>query len=302
MFQRIVVALDGTEFSEQALGMAAAIARRTGSELALVTAEIAPPALLPDVGLADRVRGAASDYLDGVADRLSDAGVTKVTAEVLSGDPSEAIEEYRSAQGADLTVMSTHGRGALARAWLGSVADRFARSTRAPVLLVRPSEDGPATGPSNEPATISRILVTLDGSELSESALAPAEALATIFGAEMVLTNLVEYPDGPESIYLPDAIHGIEVKLEERRRGAEAELESLVGDLAEEGITTKAVSRVVTRVAEGILEVARDEEADLIVMASHGHGGVRRLILGSVTDKVLRGSGKALLVVPARSA
>jgi nucleotide-binding universal stress UspA family protein len=298
MYQRIVVALDGTEFAEQALGMAAAIARRAGAELALVTSEIAPPAVLPDVGLADQVRRAGTEYLDGVAEQLSDAGVPKVTAEMLTGDPAEAIEKYRSAEEADLTVLTTHGRGPLARAWLGSVADRFVRSTSAPVLLIRPSEDGPATGPSNEPPTIGRILVTLDGSDMSESALGPAEALAKLFGADIVLTHLVEYPEGPESIYLPDAVHGIEVKLEKQRLRAEAELEKLVGSLSDKGIKTTAVSRLVTHLADGILEVAQDEEADVIVMASHGRGGVRRLVLGSVTDKVLRGSGRAVLVVP----
>jgi nucleotide-binding universal stress UspA family protein len=102
-------------------------------------------------------------------------------------------------------------------------------------------------------------------------------------------------------VYLPDAVAAIEEKLTEGREAAEAELDTVTARLRTEGHAVDRLSKVVAHVAEGILECAAERKADVIVMASHGHGGIRRLMLGSVTDKVVRGSDLPVLVVPAES-
>ena len=71
----------------------------------------------------------------------------------------------------------------------------------------------------------------------------------------------------------------------------------MAASLSNRGVTVDQETRVVVHAAEGILDIAGERGADLIAMASHGRGGVRRLVLGSVTDKVLRGSGTPVLVV-----
>jgi len=300
MYKRIMVPLDGTPFSEQALSSAVAIAAKAGSALTLAMVEPAPPTTIPQVWVPGVSREDELDYMDNLADRARDMGASDVSTAVLRGDASEALETHRKEIGATLTVMSTHGHGPVQRAWLGSVADRFVRATAAPVLMVRPYM-GAAAGGSDAAPTFGRVVVSLDGSDLSETALGAALELGALFEGDTTLVRLIQYPNRTESVYLPDAVAAIEEKLSEGREAAEAELDTVTARLRTEGHAVDSVSKVVTHVAEGILECAAERKADVIVMASHGHGGVRRLMLGSVTDKVLRGTDVPVLVVPAES-
>ena len=112
--------------------------------------------------------------------------------------------------------------------------------------------------------------------------------------------RLVEYPHRTESVYLPDAIEAIEERLEESRKATHDELHRVATQLRENGGgDVDLETRVVIHAAEGVLNIADERGADLIAMASHGRGGVRRLVLGSVTDKVLRGSSRPVLIVRA---
>jgi nucleotide-binding universal stress UspA family protein len=300
MYEHIMVPVDGTPFSEQALSAAVAIAAKAGSALTLVMVEPPPPTTIPQVWVPGVSREDELDYMDNLADRARDLGAGDVSVVVLRGDPSEKLEAHREAIGATLTVMSTHGHGPLQRAWLGSIADRFVRGTGAPVLMIRPDMGAEGRAPDEAPS-FGRVLVCLDGSEVSESALEPALEFGRLFEGETTLVRLIEYPNRTESVYLPDAVEAIEKKLAEGREAADAELDTVAGRLRTEGHAVDRVSKVVAHVAEGILECAAERKADIIVMASHGYGGVRRLMLGSVTDKVLRGSDHPVLVVPAKT-
>ena len=297
MFTRIMVPLDGTTFSEHALTHALAIAKRVGSAISLVMVETPPPLTFPMAQLKQPLRELDLGYLDQVADRARETGVSDISVEVVEGDAPYALEAYRKRIAATLTVMSTHGRGPLARAWLGSVADRFVRMTEAPTLMIRPRETVDVVD-LTVAVDFDHLLVTLDGSPLSESAIEPALELGKPWGAKTTVAHLTEYPRHTESIYLPDAVEAIEHALEESRTKAEAELNAVVGSLAAAGYDTDRFSRVVNHVAEGVIECAAEVDADAIVMASHGRGGVRRLALGSVTDKVLRGTDRPVLIIP----
>lgn len=301
MYKRIMVPLDGTTFSEQALAFAVSIAQKEGAALSLATVETPPPLTFPDVHLREPLRELESEYLEGVADRVRDTGLTDVSVSILTGNTPVALEAYREEIGADLTVMSTHGRGPVARAWLGSVADHFVRTTSAPVLMVRPTTSMEAVDLST-PRGFGHVFVTLDGSPLSESAIEPAMALSRLFDAQTTLVHLIAYPNRTESVYLPDAVDAIRQKLEERRQASEEELDALSKRLMSEGYDVGQVSRVVAHVPQGILECATERGADVIVMASHGRGGIKRLLLGSVADKVLRGADLPVLVVPPETA
>ncbi len=295
MIDRILVPLDGTTFSEQALPLASALALRTGAAVDLAMVEVPSPVAFPDVTFLQPLKDAELAWLEGSAQKVRAAGVADVSTHVLEGVVPEALEEHRVRRGADITVMSTHGRGPVARSWLGSVADHFVRTTEGPVLLVRP-ENGDEVSMDPLPA-IDRVLVTLDGSALSETAVDPALELAGLFGAGVTLVRVIEYPNRTESVYLPDAVEAIEERLEEARGNTEEELTRVAASLSNRGVTVDQETRVVVHAAEGILDIAGERGADLIAMASHGRGGVRRLVLGSVTDKVLRGSGTPVLVV-----
>ena len=302
MLTRILVSLDGTTFSEQALPWAVSLARRSGASINLATVEVPPPTAFPDVNFIPPLMDAEFAYLDALAERVRAAGIEDVTTNVLTGNAPEALEIHRQAIAADMTVMATHGRGPLARSWLGSVADHFARETAAPVLMVRPADDVTEVDLTELPSA-DNIVLTLDGSALSESAVEPAVAVAGLYDAHVTLVRLVEYPNRTESVYLPDAIDAIEERLEEARVATHDELTRVVAGLRDQQLRggVDAETRVVIHAAEGILDIVYERGADMVAMASHGRGGVRRMVLGSVTDKVLRASDRPVLIIRSES-
>lgn len=150
--------------------------------------EVVDPAPWFDLPLLDvrsQAMETATSYLAIQAERLRGAGLTIETA-VRLGHPAEEILVQALARQAELVVMSTHGRSGLPRRALGSVAERVARATPVPVLLL-PAQ-AQATLSRAEPQaspSLYRLLVPLDGSVTAEAALAPAIELAGLLGAEV---------------------------------------------------------------------------------------------------------------------
>jgi nucleotide-binding universal stress UspA family protein len=297
-YRLVLVPLDGSAFAEQALPLATEIARRTGAMLQLALVHHPVPALataleVPQIAseLDQEGRMSESNYLSGVVERVRSTANVAVTSALLDGPVAEALEEQVSQAGADLVVMTTHGRGALSRFWLGSVADHLMRHVHVPVLLIRPSGEA-------EPASqLGRILVTLDGSEFSERAIEHAVALGEPFGASVVLLMVLEPPYpivDPNGLMVVPLEPDAERKL---RESAQRYLEGHAAQLRQRGL------EVATQVADGhpvartILAEADRVKADLIAIASHGLRGLARVMVGSVTDKVVRGATHPVLVV-----
>lgn len=148
--QKILVPLDGTKLSEEALTHARALQGLFGSELILVRVvpypmEIASPYLPHTVQMnrqvVDEAEDAARIYLDHISDSLRADGVVVSTRVVTDASPGHAIVVQADEDDADLVCMATHGRGGLSRAMLGSVADKVVRSGHRPVLLCRPEQE-----------------------------------------------------------------------------------------------------------------------------------------------------------------
>jgi nucleotide-binding universal stress UspA family protein len=147
-YRTIVVPLDGSQFAEQALGQAQAIAATTGAVLVLISVvPLLDDLALTDVGIVPAWAEAErqeeieqrSSYLAGVAARLEAEGFT-VQPHVVGGTPTEQILHASAAEHADLIVMATHGHTGVQRLWIGSVATKVVRSADRPVLLVRAHE------------------------------------------------------------------------------------------------------------------------------------------------------------------
>ncbi|MDX1450684.1 MAG: universal stress protein, partial [Acidimicrobiia bacterium] len=168
MPKRIVVPLDRSDFAESALPYALGLLDAGGS-LALVSAidpMIDPMGGIPNLEMI--LEESAQSYLTETQSRLPDGAQT--TTHVVTGSPVLSIKHFSEGCGADLIVLSTHGRGPLSRVWLGSVADGLLRRTSIPVLLIRPHESGDPdlTQPVDLPR---RVTVAYDGSELAEQLL-----------------------------------------------------------------------------------------------------------------------------------
>ena len=288
MLKTILLPLDGSTLAERALTYAAVLARRCEAKIVLLEAVQAHT--LPGVDPSNaqvELTNRAEEYLKTAAGRLGADGITTET-HVYYDDPVHAILDAARRHQADLIVMSTHGRGGLGRMLYGSVADQILRRATMPVLLV-PSiveHTWPAEGPLS-------LLIPLDGSELAAEALQSADLLTESFGSKLTLLRVVQpavYPlYGEGYAYVP---FDQDAELADARQY----LEDQAARLGETG------SRVDTQVAVGeparvIGEIAREQNVDVVVMATHGNGGLSRLILGSVATATLRHTTAPLLLV-----
>lgn len=306
MFQTLLVPLDGSGFGEDTLPYAVRIARETNAEVAVVHVHVPhPPGYLMadtrsqfervDVAEYDRrERSREEAYLTSVARRIRESGC-EARPVVLSGMVAKALDDYTRRTGPGLIVMTTHGRSGLSRAWLGSVADAVVRHVAWPVLLIRPRE--PGGGESDEgpegPVEMKRILVPLDGSTRSERIVPPVLTLAGALGSAVRLLQVVT----------PNAVLGTRVfpvplaAVNEARRRAAAYLEGVAGRFRAEELAVDTEVLDDPQPALAILEVVEREQVHLVAMATHGYRGVKRAVLGSVADKVLRGAEVPLLLL-----
>jgi nucleotide-binding universal stress UspA family protein len=283
MFRSLLVPLDQSSPSEQALPLAVAIARRSEAVVELVKVhtlyalEDYASAWVPYEPAKDaEFRKQEQTYLDATAKLLGSIAPVKAATKVLTGLVGEAILGHAKATNADLIVMTTHGRGPTSRFFLGSVADELVRSATVPVLLVRPSDPAPQFVP--EPR-IESILVPLDGSKLAEQALAPAVELARLFDAKCTLFRVVDSRANGRG-----------------KTEANAYLHQIANKLRDSDISIQTANVFGQRPADVICEQARALPNGLVVLATHGWGGVRRMLLGSTADKVIRAIEVPLLV------
>jgi nucleotide-binding universal stress UspA family protein len=303
LYRSIYVPLDGSPFAEQALPLAGEIARRAGAILQVGLVHHPVPALataleVPEIEaqLDQEARAREQTYLHSIVERVRKAVNVPVTGTLLDGPVADALEVQVEQSGADLVVITTHGRGPMSRFWLGSVADQLMRRLHVPMLLVRP-------GTSAAPATIRRILLTLDGSPFSERAIEPTIALGRLFGAEYALMMVVE---PPMPIADPSGVMVLPVAADADRQIREAAARYLTSHaerLRKEGLTVSTHPVDAAGAAATILAETEGLKADLVAIASHGAGGFERLVVGSVADKVIRGSMHPTFVVrPPRDA
>ena len=303
-FRSVLVPLDGSSFAEQALPWAAAIARPARARLRLVLVHqspFPPPLDEASVRLYIRIelmlRKSQDQYQRKVAARLKEEQKVQVARAMLDGTPAPAIAEYVSDIGADLVVMTTHGLGGIRRAWLGSVADQLVRRLEVPMLIIRPKEDGATSG---EAPAVRAILVALDGSPRAEAVLPVAAALARLWGSRLVLIQVVQ-PVGLmidlSSVYPVGLMEDLSRLAREQARDY---LQGVADRLTSAGVAASAVVVLGTSVFDAIQEAARAPDIGMVALATHGRGGVRRLVLGSVADKLVRGGERPVLVTRPR--
>jgi nucleotide-binding universal stress UspA family protein len=284
--KRILIPLDGSRLSEAVLPLAEALARDYDADLLLVRA--LRPAGSPEVEV--EAQETAEGYLRTMAADLAARG-RSVEWKVWYDDPARAIADAARYNGVDLIAMSTHGRGGLGRLIVGSVAEALVRQAPVPVLLVRGEL-------SWVPGSLGKVLVPLDGSELSEAVLPAVTALAGPFDLAIELLRAVEPIPAYAAAELA-AGHSAELlRLEEAE--ADCYLSKLAAPLEARGL--RVTSHVALAPAvDAILRRARDGGAGLIAMTTHGRSGVSRLLLGSVAERVLRATPVPVLLWKART-
>lgn len=287
MYNLILVPLDGSRFAESALPLALTLSRQTKAGVHLVSVQEILPAMAPNQWEAE-VRGWHERYLEDLVHRIQELAGGEVTAHVRSGHVADSLQSEASEKGADLVVMATHGRGTLTRAWMGSVADSFIRHADRPVLLVRPQDSERLD--LQRDWTLSKILIAMDGTEVSEEILEHAVELGRIFDATYLLIRVVPFPRDLKSSYPPHMIQMNREILAKEHESASNYLSGHARLLVARGLTVDNMVVDAGQAGHGIVTEAEESRCDLIAMSTHGRGAVARKILGSTADKVVRGA------------
>lgn len=284
--------------AEEAIPYATAIARHAGAKvrLALVHHEIPDVAVLasPKTYTMARAEMQRSEdlYLEALTARVRNQVGEAVSSVALSGPVSIRLAEYVRDSEIDLVVMTSHGRGGIERAWLGSVADHLIQTLTVPTMVVRSGAAVPAESPS-----FARILVPLDGSELAEAAFGPAVAMARLWSASLTLVRIVQpvlLATDP-ALPLPSSYDAELTDME--RTAAQRYLEQKAEELRQQGVPASSRTLLGGATAATLLDLLRQGTFGLVVLATHGRGGLGRLALGSVADTLVRAADVPVLVV-----
>jgi nucleotide-binding universal stress UspA family protein len=289
---KILIPVDGSRFSEQAIEYAAGLNGNVTAQIRIArvhenVASTIEATISPEITaqIDEDIRTSEIAYLHELAERCH------LSSEVfsLTGPVPEAIARLARDSGVELIVMTTHGRGGLSRAWMGSVADRLVRVADTPLILLRPRCELPAM--TLRPAR--HILIPLDGSASSETILEAVLEVGGLADARYTLMNVV-----PQPIVASREVtrESAAATVHARERSREY-LEVVAASLRARGHSVNTRVMVQDNIAAAIVEESFGDDYDMIAMATHGRSGWARLTLGSVTDKVMRSSSKPLLVV-----
>ncbi|MDX2182517.1 MAG: universal stress protein [Gemmatimonadaceae bacterium] len=299
-FRTVLVPLDGSAASAYAIPFAAGAAAPIDGALYLSRVHETAPSGVPMLGnepvldyRADAdTRLAQADALELVANEAKAAtGLAVHWALLDDGVPADVLRAHAEDIGADLVVMSTHGRAGVSRAIFGSVTTAVVAATHLPVLVVRPVGTVPSP-----PLFYRRIAVLLDGSSLSESVIEPALRLGSAAAASLELVRVVVPTPIPMA---PGAMPLAMVDPDEYEREvtvAGEYLERVAATVRARGYTVSTRVERGTIVAHAIAEYVQRERVDAIAMATHARRGVSRALLGSVAEDVVRHVTKPVLL------
>ncbi|HEY7094670.1 MAG TPA: universal stress protein [Ktedonobacterales bacterium] len=316
MFTRILTPLDGSPSAAEALPFAARIAHASGAEL-LLTAVFDPGVLYPSYfgpvplpqSAIDEQFAAFDTYLRALTSRPDLQGIAARTS-VLSGRAALTLLATIEEERIDLVVLNSHGRHGLARWWLGSVAEYLARSSPAPLLILRQPADG---GADAKVAAPWQAVIGLDGSAFAEEALAPtiqvAQALSGEQAAQIYLVRVVHPVSEADDLglILTGTVQA-HVAHAELVREARTDLETVADRLHTEYSSTQFTRTVVEDADSATALITLAERSTdgatpggqthkLLGLATHGRSGLARWTVGSVAARVLEGSHTPLVVV-----
>jgi len=323
MLKRILVPLDGSLLAEGALVVAARIAHASDGTILLLRVIGVPTTYTPYIYGSDMAQSPqlAQDLIDMEQDnaekylaeigRLDVLAGIQVETTIIPGSAGMSILDTAKEEKVDLIVMSSHGETGFKRFVLGSVAQYVSKHSSVPVLVLQNDGSAPfsTSTDTSHPSHSITALVALDGSELAEASLEPAAyvvaALAAPDQGTLVLSTVANkqaesVKRGSEEFMRDEATKYL-IGIGERLQGSDIGKLNLVIEWAIE--ESKDVANALIETAEHGKALESSYElkgCDLIAIATHGRGGLKRLMAGSVTEKVLGSTSLPMLIVRPR--
>jgi nucleotide-binding universal stress UspA family protein len=285
-FQKIAVLLDGSTYAAQALPLAKVVSKATGAQITLLSAVKS----LPRTG-SEQQEGPESNreaYLQSIITDLSAQGYPATYA-MFPGHIADATRWLIEEQGIDLVITTTRGKSRTQHWMTGGVSAKLVRTIDKPVLLVHAPDSSNGTEPK-----VGCIIAALDGSIYSESVLPYARAFGKAFGSELILMTVPAMPE-VENYRAPAEV--VETIRSRVVGNMQKFLEAVARSLRADGLSVRTLVTG-SMPARTIVEVAEQENADMIMITSRGRGGLDLLMMGSVAQRVVQSTQNPVFMVP----
>ncbi len=282
---KVLLAIDGSFASQTVINTAAQRPWPRGTSFAVIhIVDLGALARVP--ALIEDEKRSAQIFVKDAAEEIARSGHA-VTSEVFIGFPRRAVAQYAKDWGADFIMVGSHGQGALKRFLIGSVAQAALRTAPCSVEVARPRANGVAIG-----ARPLKILVATDGSECSAAAVRSIASRPWPAGTEVKIVSAIQLlvPENDLSASSLSSVYPaslLEELINDARTRARDAVAAAWKTLADANL--KVVDKDATPLGdprELLLDAAKDWEADLIVLGSHGWRGIDRMLIGSVSESV----------------
>lgn len=284
--EKLLLATDGSLFSEGAIREAIRLAKKCSSKLsALSVIETNPEYAAIAPQLLEKAEKAAREHLESVKAQAKKEGVDCSTSILEGEDSYNYIAEEAAKNKIAMIILGRRGRTGLKRLAMGSTAARVIGHAPCNVLVV----------PKAAIVEFKSIVVATDGSPYSTAAASEAIGIAKKNSSKLTVISVV-----PAELATPTdvdfAATGLELLAEKEMQAAEKNAKAVKEAAQKEGVAVQAF--VMTgKPADAIIETAKEKNADLIIVGSHGRTGIERLLMGSVAERVIVMSSCAVLVV-----
>jgi len=299
MFDRILLPLDGSELAETAIPYVRVLATQLKAEVFIIHA----------CPLEHRAYHHMHQiYMDKMSDNFKQTlreneqanEQLNIHTEIIPGDPTDVILDYVQKKAISMVAMTSHGTSGFREWAMGSVADKVVRGVRVPTLLIHTKLSRNTT---ENDKSFKKILLPLDMSDASKTAVPYTVQLAKKLDAKITLFSMVQTIFSKQidstGLGFTTTNLGVNWKLidDTAKNNAEKYLEDIEGEIQKAGANVTHQSKIGNDAAYEILEMEKETQYDLIVMATRGRSNIARWALGSVTEKVLRGGDRPILVI-----
>ncbi len=284
--KNVAVLLDASSFAEGALPWATMISQKTGAHLTMLSSiKNHTSALQEQFDYSVQARQA---YLDSVSNATRAKGID-VDYAIRPGFIAEATQSLVAERNMDLVITTTRGKSGKKHWISGGVSRKLVQKINQPVVLIQVADNGDTAQPK-----LDRILVALDGSIYSERVLPYARVLAQTSGSELILLSVPAVPEPDDYHAPPEVVNVI-------RSNAEANmsnfLEAVARSLRGDGINVRTMVAG-SLPARTIVNVAEEEDVDLIMSTSRGRGGLDLFMLGSEAQRIVENTAKPVFMMP----